>query len=420
MIFDLIIRNATAATMTVDRPFGLIENAAIGVQKGRIAFIGSEHDLPDDADALNTFYAQGNVVTPGLFDHHTHVVHVGNGLLDFQMLMRGASRDDIAAAGGGVGGMVARSRAATETEFYEESAPRLRSMISAGVTTVESKSGCGLDLETELRQMRVSRALERDFPVTIQSTYLGAHGLPAEYTGRRDDYVSFMIDEVLPAAMSENLVDAVDGFCDVIGFSPDQMGRLFDVAAKLGLPVKLHADQYNESAGGLTAARYGGLSADHLEYASIESVRAMAGAGTVAGLLPGANWTLRESHVPPIERFREYGVPMCLATNCNPISSPTTMPTMIMNMGCVRFGLTTEEALAGFTRHAAKALGKEEDIGTLEVGKAADFAVWAVRHPAELSYRIACSPCNAVIKAGRFSYRAPAIEIVGNGEAHGG
>lgn len=412
MTYNLLVRNVSAACMTPDRPFGLIEQAAVAIEGGRIAWIGPEAALPA-GEAVRTINGQGRVLTPGLVDHHTHIVYVGDGLLDFELLLRKAPREELIAAGGGVRGMVARNRQASEEDFYRETAPRIRQLIASGVTTMESKSGAGLDLETELRQMRVSRRIGRDFPLTVKSTYLGAHGVPPEYDGRADAYVDFMIETVLPAAIREDLVDAVDGFCDTIGYSPAQLGRLYDAANAEGLPVKAHADQYTESGGGALIARYKGLSADHLECISEASLVAMAEAGTVAGLLPGANWTLGETRMPPVPRFRELGIPMSLATNCNPVSSPTTMPTMMMNMGCIRFGMTAEEAVLGFTRNGARALGLQDETGTLEPGKTADLALWDVAHPSELPYRIAANPCAMVIKTGRVIYEAPALEIAG-------
>jgi imidazolonepropionase len=411
MEFDLIIRNATLACMTEARPYGLLEQGAVGVKDGKIAWLGHDPDFPVTAPACPLIDAMGMVVTPGLVDCHTHVVHVGDGLLDFELKISGASRDEIAAAGGGVGGLVARSRAASEEQLYAETAPRIRAMIASGITTLESKSGLGLDLSSELSVMRVSRALSRDFPLDVQSTFLGAHGVAPEYQGRADDYIDFLIARILPAALQQGLVDAVDGFCDTIGFSPAQMTRLFEAAHSHGLPVKLHADQYTDAGAGQVVARFNGLSADHLEYASKATIAAMAEAGVVAGLLPGANWMLRETRMPPVHWMRELGVDMALATNNNPISSPVTMPTMMMNMGCVRFGLTAEEAVAAFTRVGAKALGLAADRGTLEAGKMADLVLWDVTHPAELPYRIAHNPCHTTIKAGAICYQAEPVRL---------
>lgn len=411
MNFDLVVRNASLACMTQDRPYGLIENGALGIDGKKISWIGLDRDVPADLQAGQVIDARGMVVTPGLVDCHTHVVYVGDGLLDFELKNTGATREEIAAAGGGVGGLVSRSRAASEEQFFAETVPRIKALIASGVTTLDSKSGLGLDLETELKVMRVSRALATSFPISVQSTFLGAHGVAPEYSGRPDAYIDFLIDTILPVAVAEGLVDAVDGFCDRIGFSADQMSRLFAAARGYDLPVKLHADQYTDAGAGKVVAQFAGLSADHLEYASRETIAAMAEAGVVAGLLPGANWMLRETKMPPVQWMRELGVEMALATNNNPISSPTTMPTMMMNMGCVRFNLTAEEAVAAFTRVGAKALGMANELGTLEPGKAADLVLWDVAHPSELPYRIAHNPCHTTIKAGAICFQAQQVEL---------
>lgn len=411
MYFDLVIRNATLACMTQERPYGLLKEAALGVGGEKITWLGLDRDLPADLQSGQVIDAKGMVVTPGLVDCHSHVVHVGDGLLDFELKNAGATREEIAAAGGGVGGLVARSRAASEEQFFAETVPRVKAMIASGVTTLESKSGLGLDLDTELKVMRVSRALAGSLPVRVHSTFLGAHGVAPEFKGRPDDYINFLITEILPVAVAEGLVDAVDGFCDTIGFSAEQIGTLFAAARGHGLPVKLHADQYSDAGAGKVVAQFNGLSADHLEYASRETIAAMAEAGVVAGLLPGANWMLRETRMPPVDWLREFGVEMALATNCNPISSPVTMPTMVMNMGCVRFNLTAEEAVAAFTRVGAKALGMADELGTLEIGKAADMVLWEVADPSELPYRIAHNPCHTTIKAGAIRYQAKQIEL---------
>ena len=411
MNFDLIIRNATLACMTGAQPYGLLELGALGVKDGRIGWLGLDQDFPVMLPDCPVIHAGGMVVTPGLVDCHSHVVHVGDGLLDFELKITGATRDEIAAAGGGVGGLVARSRAASEEQLYAETVPRIEAMIASGITTLESKSGLGLDLASELNVMQVSRALARDFPLDVQSTFLGAHGVAPEYRGRADEYIDFLIERILPTAVRQGLVDAVDGFCDTIGFSPAQMTLLFEAARSHGLPVKLHADQYTDTGAGQVAAQFNGLSADHLEYASKATIAAMAEASVVAGLLPGANWMLRETQMPPVHWMRELGVEMALATNNNPISSPVTMPTMVMNMGCVRFGLTAEEAVAAFTRVGAKALGLAADRGTLEVGKLADLVIWDMAHPAELPYRIAHNPCHTTIKAGAVCYQAAPIRL---------
>lgn len=413
-MFDAIWINARPAAMTADRPYGLIEDGAVAAQQGRIAWIGPSKDLPDEPRRLasEVFDTAGRVITPGLVDSHTHIIFNRPGLADFEILARGGTREELINAGGGVRGTVRRTREASEEQLYLSTLARCEQMIAHGVTTLESKSGAGLDLETELRMMRISRRLGREMPLTVVSTFLGAHGVAPEFDGRPDDYIEFVAETVLPAAVQAGLVDAVDGFCDAVGFNHAQIERLFAAAQQYSLPVRLHADQYSEfGAGGLTA-KWQGLTADHLEYVSEESVRAMAQAGTVATLLPGTNWTLHETQKPPVELLRRYGVSIALATNCNSVSSPSTSPTMIMNMACHMFGLTPEEALLGFTRNGAKALGLSAERGTLEKGKTADFAIWDIEHPVELSYWIGANRCRTVVKSGRVVYEAATPRIM--------
>jgi len=339
-------------------------------------------------------------------------VYYGDALADFELLTQGGTRADMIASGGGVGGLVRQTRGATDEQIAGASRARMAKLIASGITTLESKSGAGLDLETELRCLRISRALGRQLPVTIVTTFLGAHGIAPEYRGRPDDYIDHLCRTVLPAAVAENLVDQVDGFCDPTGFSREQITRLFEAARAHSLPVKLHAEQYRDFRAADLVARFNGLSADHLEFASEATIQAMARAGTVATLLPGAHWTMAETQRPPVALFRRHGVNMALATNCNPVSSHTCSPTMMMNMACRLFGLTTAEALAGFTRNGARALGMLDSRGTLEVGKVADFAIWEADQPGELAYRIADNPCREVVKNGRVAYRAAPIEFL--------
>ena len=411
-IYDALWIHARLAPMA-GADYGLIDDGAIAVADGRIAWLGPMAALPASPEALAPIVHDeaGRLLTPGLVDCHTHIVHAGERRVDFELRNQGGTREDIARAGGGVRGTVHQTRALSEAALYAESEPRVLSLIAHGVTTFESKSGYGLDVDTELRIMRISRALEQRLPVTVKSTFLGAHGLAPEFDDRPDDYIEFMVRRVLPAAVQQGLVDAVDGFCDRLGFNHAQIGALFDAAGAHGLPVKAHADQYNDFGAGAVVAKYRGLSADHLEYASEATVRAMAEAGTVATLIPGANWTLLETARPPIDLFRRYGVPMAVATNNNPSSSPTCSPTMMMNMACHLFRITPFEALAGFTRVGAQALGLAATHGTLEPGKVADFAIWDVTHPAELSYRIAANPCRRVVKGGAVIYQAAPIAI---------
>lgn len=402
-MLDLVLTNANLATMAEGSPFGLLKQAAVGIADGRIAWIGAAGDPPPAARRRDL---GGKLVTPGLVDPHTHIVYGEEGFVDFEILSGGGGRWDLEKGGGGVGGMTRRTRALSEEQLYDATRGRMARLVANGVTTVESKSGAGLDLDTELRQMRVSRRLGRDLPVTVVSTFMGAHGLAPEYAGRRDDYVEFMCDKVLPEAVRQGLVDQVDGFCDQVGFSHAQMSRLFQRAQSFGLGVKAHADQYTDFGAGGVVARHRGLSADHLEYASRATIQAMAEAGTVATLLPGAHLTLHETRRPPVETFRELGVPMALATNANPVSSPTVSPSAQMHLACYLFRLTPEEALRGFTVNAARALGLAGSAGTIAIGRAADLAVWDTDDPRGLAYAIGGTPCLAVIRNGMLVHEA--------------
>jgi len=396
---DLLLTHGCVATMAAADDFGCIADGDIAIKDGRIAWVGPHGALPaQDAAAVRDL--RGRLVTPGLVDPHTHIVYGEEGLVDFEVLSQGGGRPELEGRGGGVSGLVARTRQLSEDALYAASRARMSRLISNGVTVVESKSGSGLDFETEMAAMRVSRALGRDLPVTVVSTFLGAHGLPPEYRDRRDDFVDFLCETVLPAAVSDGIVDQVDGFCDAVGFDHAQIGRLFDCARSFDLPVKLHADQYTDFGAAALVAKYGGLSADHCEYASESTVQAMAAAGTVATLLPGANWTLHETQIPPVASFRAHGVPMALATNCNPVSSPTTSPAAVMHMACYMFGLTPLEALRGFTVNSARALGMSDTAGVIAVDRCADLAVWDTDDPRGISYPIGGAPCLAVYKAG--------------------
>jgi imidazolonepropionase len=414
-MWDALWLNGKLATMAAGAPFGLIEAGAIATQDGRIAWVGARSALPGApaTQARVVHDLQGRLLTPGLVDCHNHAVYHGDALADFELLTQGGTRADMIASGGGVQGLVRQTRAASDEQIYAASAARVARLIAAGMTTLESKSGAGLDLATELRCLRIGRELGRKLPVRIVTTFLGAHGLAPEFRGRPDDYVDHLCRVVLPAAVAQGLVDQVDGFCDTTGFSHAQITRLFETARAHGLPVKLHAEQYRDYKAADLVAQFRGLSADHLEFAGESTIRAMAEADTVATLLPGAHWTMAETQRPPVALFRRHGVKMALATNCNPVSSHTCSPTMMMNMACRLFGLTTEEALAGFTRNGAKALGLLDSRGTLEVGKLADFAVWEVDKPGELAYRIADNPCREVVQAGRPVYRAQPIAFLG-------
>ncbi len=405
MVFDLLLTNGAIATMDGEAPFGLVADGAVGIAGGKVAWVGRASDVPAGG-AAEVWDVGGKVVTPGLVDPHTHIVYGEEGLIDFEVLSQGGQRWDLEPKGGGVGHLVKRTRLLSEDALYEASRARMSRLIANGVTTVESKSGAGLDKDVELRLMRVSRALGRDLPVTVVSTYLGAHGLAPEFAGRRDDYVDFMCNEVLPEAVRLDLVDQVDGFCDKVGFNHAQMGRLFAKAQSYGLPVKAHADQYTDFAAGAVVARHRGVSADHLEYASLTTVRAMAEAGTVATLLPGAHFSLHETRKPPVETFRELGVPMALATNSNPVSSATVSPAAQMNLACYLFRLTPEEALRGFTVNGARALGLGDRAGRIAVGRAADIAVWDTDDPRGIAYPLGGAPCLGVVKDGKVVHRA--------------
>jgi imidazolonepropionase len=369
------------------------------VVAGKIAWIGRQADLPASYVGLQATSLGNRLVTPGLIDCHTHVVHGGNRAAEFELRLNGASYEEVARAGGGIISTVTATRAATVEELIAQALPRVDAMLAEGVTTIEVKSGYGLDLETELNMLRAARALPAHRPVRVVTSFLGAHAVPAEYGADADSYITNVCLPALRAAHSEGLVDAVDGFCESIAFSPDQIARVFDLANSLGLPVKLHAEQLSNLGGAKLAASYDALSADHIEYLDGDGVAAMAKAGTVAVILPGAFYTLRETQMPPIDLLRAAGVPMALATDCNPGSAPMTSLLLAMNMGCTLFRMTPEEALRGVTSHAARALGLS-DSGTIAVGKRADLAIWDVTHPAELAYRIGFNPLHARIFGG--------------------
>ncbi len=400
--YDSLWLEARLATMVGPTPYGIIEDAAVMVDAGRITWLGRRGDLPAGAKqkAHRIHRLNGAWLTPGLIDCHTHLVYAGNRAGEFEMRLDGATYETITAAGGGISCTVRAVREATEKTLFEESARRLAALQREGVTTVEIKSGYGLNTDTELKMLRVARRLGKAFQATVIPTFLGAHALPSEFAGRSDDYIEEVIDSMLPAVAAEGLAAAVDVFCERIAFTRAQTERVIQAAQRLGLPVKIHAEQLSDTKGAVLAARYGALSADHLEYLAEDGVAAMAAAGTVAVLLPGAFYFLKETQTPPVHLLRRAGVPMAVATDCNPGTSPTTSPLLMMNMACILFGLTPEEALAGVTANAARALGIQDRAGTLKVGKAADFAVWDVRTPAQLAYGIGGMPCRMTVKAG--------------------
>lgn len=402
-MFDTLLVNANLATMRAGgAPYGAIRDGAIGITAGRIEWVGPRDDLSATPESLATevLDAERAWVTPGLVDCHTHLVYGGNRAAEFEMRLNGASYEEIARAGGGIVSTVLTTRDASDNELATSASGRLKTLLSEGVTTVEIKSGYGLDLATELRMLRIARLLGDTAPVTVKTTFLGAHAVPAEFKGRADSYIDFVVNEVLPAVASAGLADAVDCFCENIGFTPEQTMRVFDAAKALGLPVKLHADQRTDTGGAALAAKYGALSADHIEYSNEAGIAAMAAAGTVGVLLPGAYYFLREDHLPDIAAMRRHGLDMALATDSNPGSSPLVSILLALNFGCTIFRLTPEEALAGITRNGAKALGMGTTHGTIEVGKVADLVLWKVDAPAELAYAMGANPCLRVFKSG--------------------
>ncbi|WP_306114360.1 MULTISPECIES: imidazolonepropionase [unclassified Roseovarius] len=386
----MLLRNATVARMTGDQPYGLIENAAIEVKQGLISWVGAEADLPPEMDEPGQDMG-GCLITPALIDCHTHVVFGGNRAAEFEMRLNGASYEEVARAGGGIVSTVTATRETSEADLLADALTRVDALLAEGVSVIEIKSGYGLDQDSELKMLRVARAIGDARPVRVRITYLGAHAVPAEFAGRADEYIDRVCLPTLEAAHAEGLVDAVDGFCEGIAFDTAQIARVFDKARALGLPVKLHAEQLSNIGGTKLAADYGALSADHVEYATDADAKALAASGSVAVLLPGAFYTLHETQIPPVGAFRDHGVPMALATDCNPGSSPLTSLLLTMNMGCTLFRMTPEEALAGVTKHAAQALGLD-DCGVIAPGKRADLAVWNVSNPAELAYRIGFNP----------------------------
>jgi imidazolonepropionase len=394
--------NAHLATMMPERPYGAIKEGALALSQGKIAWLGRLKDLPSEirSKATAIFDTRGRWITPGLIDCHTHLVYAGQRANEFEMRLSGISYEEIARRGGGIRSTVAATRAADEAKLIRESSRRLSSLISEGVTTVEIKSGYGLDLETECRILRVARLLGEKYPVTVCPTYLGAHALPPEFQGRSDSYIDFICRDVLPRLAEENLATAVDAFCEKIAFTPEQTERVLKLATDLGFRVKVHAEQLSDWGGAVLAAKYRALSADHLEYLSEIGCRALAQSGTVAVLLPGAFYFLRESRPPPVSLLRQYEVPIAVSTDCNPGSSPVCSLLLILNMACTLFRLTPEEALVGVTRNAAQALGLKDRIGTLEEGKDGDFVVWDISEPAELAYAVGFNPCYQIIRRG--------------------
>ncbi|HVJ52911.1 MAG TPA: imidazolonepropionase [Aliidongia sp.] len=400
MSIDFILTNGRFATLRPGVPAAEPETGlALACVDGNIAAIGPVETVLRAHPGIEPVDLGGRLVTPGLIDCHTHLVHAGNRAREFELRLAGASYEEIARAGGGILSTVGATRAASEAQLIAEATPRLESLIAEGVTTIEIKSGYGLDLEAEARMLRAARALGQRHPISVATSYLGAHAVPPGETA--DAYIERICAEILPAIAAERLADAVDGFCEGIAFSPDQIRRLFVRAKALGLRVKLHADQLSNLGGAALAAEFAALSADHLEYTDEAGAAAMARAGTIAVLLPGAYYFLSETRKPPVEAFRRHGVGLALATDCNPGSSPLTSLLLAMNMAATLFRLTVEECLAGATREAARALGRADKVGTLEPGKQCDLAIWNVERPAELVYRIGANPLHARIWRGQ-------------------
>lgn len=391
---DRLWTNARIATMA-GPGLGTIEHGAVAAKDGRIAWVGPASEAPD---AAKTIECEGRWITPGLIDCHTHLIHGGDRAHEFELRLRGASYEEIARAGGGIVSTMRATREASEAELVAGALPRLDALIAEGVTTVEVKSGYGLSLDDELKMLRAAWALGRERPARIATTFLGAHALPPEYADNRAGYVDLVCEEMIPAL--GDLADAVDAFCEGIGFTPDETRRVFEAAKVHGLRIKLHAEQLSNQQGAALAAAYGALSADHLEYLDDAGIAAMAKAGTVATLLPGAYYFVRETRLPPIQALRDAGVPIALATDCNPGTSPLTSLLLVMNMGATLFRLTVEECLAGVTREAARALGLQDEIGTIEPGKSCDLAIWNVERPAELVYRMGLNPLHTRIWKG--------------------
>jgi imidazolonepropionase len=392
-----LYRNARLATMRADLPgLGVIEAGAVGIQRGQIVFAGPEARLPANwGTPSEVIDCEGRWITPGLIDCHTHLVYASNRAHEFEQRLAGATYEQIALAGGGILSSVKATRAAGEDELTRQTLPRLDALLAEGVTTVEIKSGYGLDRDTEMRQLLVARRLGRERPVDIVTTYLGPHALPPEAAGDRAAFIDRITQEILPAIAAAGLADAVDGFCEGIAFTPQEIAAVFDAAVRLGLPVKLHADQLSNLGGAALAAHYGALSADHLEHTDEAGVAALAGAGTVAVLLPGAFYFMRDTCMPPIELFRTHGVAMAVATDSNPGTSPLTSLLTALNMAATLFRMTVDECLVGVTRAAARALGRLNEIGTLEAGKRGNLAIWNIERPAELVYRLGFNPLQA-------------------------
>lgn len=397
-------RNAQLATLAPGSSgLGLVERGAVAGRDGRIVYAGPQADIPAHLmdEIVTVTNCDGRLMTPGLIDCHTHLVYAGNRAHEFELRLAGATYEEVARAGGGIVSTVRAVREASASDLLGQTLPRLDALIAEGVTTVEVKSGYGLDLDNELKSLRVARQLGAERPVSVATTFLGAHALPPEFRNDAAGYIELVANEMIPAVAAERLASAVDGFAETIAFSTAEIERVFEAAKRHGLPVKLHADQLSDTGGAELAARFGARSADHLEHTSEAGAKAMAVAGTVAVMLPGAFYFIRETQKPPIEAFRRHGVPMAVATDANPGTSPLTSPLLAMNIAATLFGLTVEECIAGVTRNAAVALGLRHESGTLEAGKWADLAIWDVERPAELIYRMGFNPLHQRVWRGR-------------------
>ena len=395
----MLFKNATIATMTNQGSYGLIECGALYIRDGKIDWVGKVSEIPSEFLHSKSEDLDGRLVTPGLIDCHTHIVYGGDRSVEFEMRLNGATYEDVARAGGGIISTVSDTRLSSIEDLVKDSLPRVDQLISEGVTLIEVKSGYGLDRETELKMLKAARQIQSERPIRVVTTFLGAHAVPPEYKDDPDTYIDTICIPTLHDANNEGLVDSVDAFCENIAFDIDQVERVFQSAKKMGLPVKVHSEQLSHMGGTKLAADYGALSADHIEYANAQDAKALSIAGTVAVLLPGAFYTLRETQLPPLLDLRNEKVPIAIATDCNPGSSPLTSILLTMNMACTLFQMTPQETLAGVTKNAAKALGKK-DSGTIVIGNRADLCIWDVKHPAELSYRIGFNPLHRRIFGG--------------------
>ncbi|HTE82583.1 MAG TPA: imidazolonepropionase [Reyranella sp.] len=398
---DRVWRGARLATMAAAQPgLGIVENGLIAAKDGRIVYAGTASDAPS-LDAAETIDCAGRWITPGLVDCHTHIVYGGNRAHEFELRLAGATYDEISRAGGGIVSTMRATRSESEEQLLATACRRVETLMRDGVTTLEIKSGYGLDPDSEMKSLRVARRLGEVLPLSVVTTFLGAHALPPEANGDKDAYIAQVCERQLPAVANAGLADAVDAFCESIAFSPEQTARVFETARTFGLPVKLHAEQLTTLGGAALAARFGALSADHLEHADEAGIQALAQSGTVAVLLPGAFYFLRETQKPPVDLLRKHGVPIAISSDSNPGTSPLTSLLLTMNMAATFFRLTVDECLLGVTRQAARALGRLDQVGTLEAGKSCDLAIWDIERPAELVYRIGFTPLHQRVWRGQ-------------------